>query len=216
MAPGAYLSKGSDPEGAGVLNKREQSRADTFYKQLGMVAPAEQRTVPNNPRNFDSHKDAAFPVVASNLYGDWQQLRQGTAAFEVPPTPAATRLLAPSWQNNERLAMQEGLKLPQMQARTGFSPVQQAPNEWVLSNQPIARPGISGYEGAPLPAQPLQSFDDLMVVAQRGQAPMPASMDLDPRFAPYTVQGDPSMAQFPSIKKEMTSKGKPSSMPPSA
>lgn len=216
MDPGAYLSKGSDPEGSGVLNKREQGRADTFYKQLGLASPAEQRSVPNNPRNFDSHSDAANPVVRSNLYGDWQQLQPGTAAMERPPTPPAAKLITQPWQQNEALAMQEGLKLPQMQARTGFSPVQQPPNEWVLSNQPPSMPGPYGYQGAPLPSQPLQDFSDLAAPVQMGQAPMPASMDLDPRFAPQTVIGDPAMAQFPSIKGEMKGKGKPPTMPPTA
>lgn len=216
MAPGAYLSKGADPAGSGVLNKREQGRADTFYKQLGMAAPAEQRAVPNNPRNFDSHADAANPVVVSNLYGDWQQLQPGTAAMEVPPTPPAAKLITQPWQQNDVLAMQEGLKLPEMQARTGFSPVQQAPNEWVLSNQPIARAGISGYEGNALPPQPLKDFSDLQAPVQSGQLPFATGMELDPRYAPLTVQGDPALASFPRMGAEMTSKGKPSSMPPVA
>jgi hypothetical protein len=197
-----------------VLNKREQARADGFYRQLGMVAPAEQRTTPNNPRNFDSHRDAANPVVLSNLYGDWQKLQPGTAALEVPPTPPAAQLTTQPWQQGQVLAMQEGLKLAQMQAQSGFSPAQLAPNEWVLSNQPIAREGVSGYEGAPLPAQPLQNFNDLQLPVQMGQAPLPASQDLDPRFAPLTVQGDPALAQFPRIGAEMQSKGRPTAMPP--
>ena len=216
MAPGAYLSKGKDPEGVGVFNKREQSRANTFYKQLGMVSPAEQRAVPNNPRNFDSHADAANGLVLQNPYGDHQQRVKGTAAMEVPPTPSAAKLITQPWQQNDVLALQEGLKLPEMQARTGFSPVQQAPNEWVLGNQPIARAGISGYEGNPLPAQPLQDFNDLAAPVQMGQAPLPVGMELDPRFAPYSVQGDPALASFPKMGGEMKSKGKPSSMPPVA
>lgn len=216
MAPGAYLSKGSDPAGSGVLNKREQGRADAFYKQLGMASPAEQRGVPNSPRNFDSHSDAANPVVRTNLYGDWQQLQPGTAAVEVPPTPPAAKLITQPWQQNEVLALQEGLKLPQMQARLGPSPVSLPPSELVMNSQPPSAPGPYGYQGAPLPAQPLQDFNDLATPVQMGQAPLPASMDIDPRYAPYSVQGDPAMAQFPRIGGEMKSKGKPSSMPPTA
>lgn len=217
MAPGAYLSKGADPAGGGVLNKREQARAE-LYKQPGMVSPAEQRGVPNNPRVFDSHRDAANPVVVSNLYGDWQQLQVGTAPVEVPPTPPAARLLTAPWQSNDAQALQEGLKLAKMQARTGFSPVQQAPNEWVLSNQPIARPGISGYEGNPLPSQPLVDFSELQVPVRAGQAPLPTGMELDPRHAQLTVIGDPVLASFPKMGGQMKSKGKgkPSSMPPVA
>lgn len=213
MNPGAYLSKGTDPEG-GVLNKRGQSRADGFYKQLGMVSPAEQRSVPNNPLNFDSHRDAANPVVRTNLYGDWQQLQPGTAAMELPPTPPAARLTTQPYQHNEVLPMQEGLKMAQMQAQLPPSPIALKPNELVMNNQPLGRPGISGPEGDPLPAQPLQGMEDLMAPVRMGQAPLPPAMDF--AHAPYSVQGDPAMASFPKIGAPMTSKGKPGSMPPVA
>lgn len=215
---GAYMSKAADPQGAGMLNKREQARADTFYRQKGMVSPAEQRAVPNNPRNADSHADAANAVSVSNLYGDWQQEVAGTGVTEVMPIPPALGLMTQPWQSGPLLALQEGLKMSQMQARTGFSPAQQMPNELVLNNQPIAREGVSGYEGNPLPAQPMVDFSDLQLPVQRGQAPLPTGMELDPRHAPLTVIGDPGMASLPRMGAEMKSKGKgkPSSMPPTA
>lgn len=206
---GEYLSKGTDPTGSGVLNKREQARADTFYKQPGA-------RVPNNPLIFDSHGDAANALIDKNLYGEWRRLRVGTAPVEVQPTPPAAKLITQPWQQNEALDLQKGLEMMQLQARTGFSPAQQAPNEWVLSNQPIARAGISGYEGNALPPQPLKDFSDLQAPVQSGQLPFATGMGLDPRYAPLTVQGDPAMASFPKMGAEMKSKGKPSSMPPVA
>jgi len=217
MQPGAYLSKGADPGGNGVLNKREQQRTRN-YQNLGLASPAEQRGVPNNPRNFDSHSDAANPLLHTNLYGDWQKQSQGTAPVEVAPTPPAAGLITQPWQRDAQQDLENGIRtLSSLQARSGPSPADMAPNEWVLSNQPPGVvEGISGYEAAAmLPAAPMENFDDINTPVRPGaQIPMQTGMELDPRFAPYTVTGKAADGTFPSIGQEFTAgRGKPASMP---
>ncbi len=215
MQPGAYLSKGADPSGSGVLNKREQSRADASYKNLGLASPAEQRGVPNNPRNFDSHSDANTPVVIGNLYGDWQKQMPQTHAVETTPTPAAAGLVTQPWQTGAQQDLENGIRtLSSLQAQSGPSPAAMPPNEWVMSNQPPGVvEGISGYEAAAqLPAAPMDGFDDIQHRVHPG-AQLPFDPGLDLANAPYTVTGNPSDSRFPAVGQLKTGKGKPASMP---
>ena len=218
MAPGAYLGKGTDPTGEGVLNKRAQKQAE-LYRNPGLVAPGEQSGVPNNPLNFTSHGDAATPMLRSNPYGDWQKLDAGTSAIETQPTPPAAKLIAQPWQVDAQQDLENGVRtLSQLQARSGPSPIHMAPNEWVLSNQPPALEGISGYQAqGMLPSAPLMPPTDLqMPTTPTAQAPWSSGTELDPRYAPYTVMGQPSDGKFPSVGQTVKpGRGKPATMPQS-
>ncbi len=216
MQPGAYLSKGADPGGDGVLNKREQQRS-TNYRNPGMVGPGEQQGVPGNPRIFDSHSDSANPQLLTNLYGDWQKSAPQTAPIEVTPTPPAAKLAAQPWQDDSRLDQANGMQtMAMLQARTGPSPITMPPNAAVLDGSHGAVEGVSGYQApAMLPSAPQLSFEDMATPVRPGaQVPLPASMDLDPRFAPYTVVGQPSDGRLPAAGQQFNpGRGKPSTMP---
>lgn len=212
MSPGAYLSKGVDPAGAGVLNKREHARTEQFFKAPG-------QTVPGNPRNFDSHADAQMPLAGANPYGDWQAQRPQTAPVEVKPTWQMQRVQTQPWQDGDRLAMQAGINnLAGVQARAGIppSPIHMPPPPAVMDSRRSAVEGVSGYQ-APgmLPSAPMLSFEDMAMPAHRNaQLPLPPAPELDPRHAPYTVIGNPRDALLPRPVQEIRpGRGKPATMP---